>query len=358
MRCTLVLLLLSQFLCSTGQNLVPNPSFEHISGQPNNWMGTGIRFDAVIDSWKTANGGSPDIFHEEKIGKFLFKRRNVFMKGHLPRTGKVMVGIKTYGCNVGTMHCKEYLQIKLKKPLELYKEYYVEFWVNPISTSIDVNNFGAFFNDEIITGGDGEEALMFSPEILDTTIVSAQQNEWVRISGRFTAGCECEYLVIGNFFMDDDTEVRRSEKDLKYSYYLIEDVLVKSLSGETTTDNWEDHAEVGNTITLQKIFFAHDKAQLLSKSFQELNQLVSFLNKNPNMRIKILGHTDDQGDDAYNLELSLRRAESVLKYLVSKKIQQNRLEITGHGALLPIGDNTTETGRQLNRRVEFQILSL
>ena len=80
------------------------------------------------------------------------------------------------------------------------------------------------------------------------------------------------------------------------------------------------------------------------------------LKDNRNIKIEIAGHTDAVGSDSDNLELSKNRANSVLKYLVGKGIASDRIVAKGYGETKFIAPNTTEEGKQLNRRVEFVIL--
>jgi OmpA-OmpF porin, OOP family len=76
------------------------------------------------------------------------------------------------------------------------------------------------------------------------------------------------------------------------------------------------------------------------------------------MHIEISAHTDNVGTEAYNDELSIKRAEAVMNYLVSKSgIEKTRIVMKHYGELNPVATNTTAKGRQLNRRVEFKILS-
>ena len=75
------------------------------------------------------------------------------------------------------------------------------------------------------------------------------------------------------------------------------------------------------------------------------------------MQIEISGHTDDKGSDTYNQKLSENRAKSVVDYLTEKGIKKERLEFKGYGESQPISSNETEEGQQLNRRIEFKILS-
>jgi OOP family OmpA-OmpF porin len=116
--------------------------------------------------------------------------------------------------------------------------------------------------------------------------------------------------------------------------------------------------EVGEKIALNNIFFVFDKAELKKESFPELDRLVVIMKNNNKMRIEISANTDNVGTEAYNDELSVKRAESVLNYLVVKSgIDKTRIEMKHYGELNPVATNTTVKGRQLNRRVEFKILS-
>jgi outer membrane protein OmpA-like peptidoglycan-associated protein len=113
--------------------------------------------------------------------------------------------------------------------------------------------------------------------------------------------------------------------------------------------------KVGGMVVLNNIFFDTNKFNLLYESKVELQQLISFLNSNPNLSIEIGGHTDHVGDDKSNLILSENRAKTVYNYLISNKIPAQRLSYKGYGETKPIAENSTEEGRQTNRRTEFKI---
>jgi len=85
--------------------------------------------------------------------------------------------------------------------------------------------------------------------------------------------------------------------------------------------------------------------------------LIQYLNENPNVQIEIAGHTDNQGGNEYNSNLSKNRAKAVLEYLTANGINSNRLKSFGYGATKPISSNDSEEGRQNNRRVEVKVLS-
>jgi outer membrane protein OmpA-like peptidoglycan-associated protein len=103
----------------------------------------------------------------------------------------------------------------------------------------------------------------------------------------------------------------------------------------------------------QQIHFEYNKDKIRPESFPILDAVVDVLNKNPDVRLEVQGHTDNRGGAAYNKNLSKRRAASVMKYLVTHGITPGRLTSMGYGFDRPIVDNSTEQNRALNRRVQF-----
>ncbi|MFZ1452386.1 MAG: OmpA family protein, partial [Ferruginibacter sp.] len=108
-------------------------------------------------------------------------------------------------------------------------------------------------------------------------------------------------------------------------------------------------------LAAKNVFFATASDKLLAQSFKRLNDVVTILNENPTYKVQIDGHTDSQGKDEYNQDLSDRRAASVKAYLVSKGIAEGRLSSAGYGETKPVADNNTAKGRASNRRVEMTL---
>jgi uncharacterized repeat protein (TIGR01451 family) len=105
----------------------------------------------------------------------------------------------------------------------------------------------------------------------------------------------------------------------------------------------------------QNIQFEPAKATIRPESYSVLDEVVSILSEKPDMKILIVGHTDDVGSRAANVTLSKQRAEAVKAYLVSKGIAPDRLKSKGRGAAEPVTSNATAEGRAANRRVDFII---
>lgn len=114
--------------------------------------------------------------------------------------------------------------------------------------------------------------------------------------------------------------------------------------------------EKGQKIRLNNIFFDFADFNLLPNSFAELNRVVELMQNNPNLKIKIEGHTDDVGTQERNLKLSNKRANSVKEYLIKKGISEKRLETIGYGKSKPIDKTDSDEARKKNRRVEFTII--
>ena len=104
------------------------------------------------------------------------------------------------------------------------------------------------------------------------------------------------------------------------------------------------------------VLFDFDKADVRPDAAQALGRLATVIRGYPTGRVAIEGHTDAKGNDAYNQKLSERRAESVKSWLVEReKIAADRITTRGAGKSRPVADNSTEAGRQKNRRVEVVI---
>ncbi len=107
-------------------------------------------------------------------------------------------------------------------------------------------------------------------------------------------------------------------------------------------------------IAIYSIYFDFDKADIKPESKPALDEIANFLKSDPKIKLYIVGHTDNVGKLEYNMDLSRRRAEAVVKELVEKYgIEKERLKAFGVGPLSPVSSNKTEEGRAKNRRVEL-----
>lgn len=106
-------------------------------------------------------------------------------------------------------------------------------------------------------------------------------------------------------------------------------------------------------LVLDDVNFDFDKASLRPEAYPKLDEAAESLKAWGDGKVEVAGHTDSIGSEAYNMDLSLRRAESVKNYMVSKGIPADRMVVKGYGESQPVADNATDEGRFQNRRVEL-----
>jgi outer membrane protein OmpA-like peptidoglycan-associated protein len=127
--------------------------------------------------------------------------------------------------------------------------------------------------------------------------------------------------------------------------------LVTSL--EFTPSQMMAALDADGKIALYGILFDFDKATLQQFSNKQLQDVLTLLIQNPELRLEIQGHTDSDGSEAYNKQLSERRAESVLNYLVLFGVDPSRLQARGYGESMSVAPNDSDENKAKNRRVEL-----
>ncbi|WP_343634828.1 OmpA family protein [Fluviicola sp.] len=112
----------------------------------------------------------------------------------------------------------------------------------------------------------------------------------------------------------------------------------------------------GTTFSFTNLQFETAKADLKAASYAHLKNLVEIMKRKKDLKIRIDGHTDSDGEERANQILSQQRAESVRNYLISQGIDAGRMQAKGYGESKPVADNTTPQGKAKNRRTEISIL--
>ena len=344
-------------LCS--QNIVPNPSFEQTKNLPGKAISGNLIFRDHLHNWFGANGGTADLrmFQESSLRKC----RTFHDDCNDARTGKAAGGIITYFTgNDATDSYREYLQVKLKKPMLKGKSYYFEMWVvKYLRGRLVSNNIGAYFSMNPFKRT-SPEPLELKPVVNCDSIIYASGEQWIKISDTIVMEDNARYLLIGNFTGNENikTDTVRSKGEM-YAYYLIDDVLIydetspPSETSEVVDNELEKKVEIP---TFDPIYYETNLATFNTVVMAQLDSMVRFLEKQPKMKVVVQGHTDDVGSTADNLTLSLQRAITVEQYLVQKGIIIDRVNTQGFGAGRPVASNDSIAGRAANRRVVVKIM--
>ncbi|MDV3307410.1 MAG: OmpA family protein [Cyclobacteriaceae bacterium] len=206
--------------------------------------------------------------------------------------------------------------------------------------------FRSNYVEGIVTDRQTGKPLAADIELVD---INTNQPESVVVSDSVTG----EYLIVltqGSEYALYVSKKGYLFQSLNFNYSEVEDFEPIVLNIQL------DRAEAGSVSVLKNLFFDTDRYDLKEKSRTELHKIIRFLQDNPEIRVEIGGHTDNVGSDPYNRQLSERRAQAVFAYLSNNGVDPARLKTKGYGPDRPVGDNATEEGRQLNRRIEFRIL--
>lgn len=356
---TVFIIFLSSYDCFS-QNLIANGSFEDEN------VCTEYHVKCAPEAWMTASPFLP-------------------LYG-----GKSNKGVAFEIFNTSVPNTRKYIQTKLLCPLIKDKKYRFSLKLSPGTAQIE--SVGALFSDSIFFF-DRDVLIKVKPTI-DLSyqmlkIPKKERSEWNQFTVDFIARGFEKYLVIGNF--QTDSEQKRIFLDkptaFKSYYYRIDDVelipidsielcpdyeinkeKLYSLNDRHTiirskiVDNFEQQIPTAveaspliDTIRFSNIIFEFDSYIINPVGKNLLDSMFVRIAKDNIDFIKIQGHTDSIGEHDYNIELSFNRAKAICNYMSTLDITDKISEIQGFGDLYPLESNSTENGRQINRRVEIII---
>jgi outer membrane protein OmpA-like peptidoglycan-associated protein len=344
---------------SQEDNLVPNPSFEEYKSLPLS-VGDGKGCLAIWDFPNTPGGG--EYYHSNSFTKKTNTKKNYF--GHqAPHSGDAYAGICV------SKECREYLQVKLIRPLTENKEYDIKIHISCADKLYlsSVNEFNIIFSKNSF-GIIGNDYLLAPPELKFVQESKyTNSSSWQELSMIYTANGTEQWMTFGSFpYIENEKEYGEIFGLAKYAHYYVDDVSITPLIKETPlvvehkADIKEQDIKIqkefvaGETYVLENIQFETGESTLLDVAFPELDGLILYLLKNPKSKLNIVGHTDNVGNSSKNLKLSYDRASVVKQYLTTNRdIKKGLITIDGKGDTEPLNTNTTEADREKNRRVAF-----
>ncbi|WP_225000042.1 OmpA family protein [Cesiribacter sp. SM1] len=165
-----------------------------------------------------------------------------------------------------------------------------------------------------------------------------------------------QFLIIG-----ERQDYFTTRKEIPMDGRYLDRKTLKEFKTDTTyyADLVLDKIVLDRAIVLENIYYDFDKAEIRQDAARELDKLVTVLQDNPQLVIELSSHTDSRGDVAYNIDLSQRRAESAVQYIISKGVEPRRIAARGYGKTRPIIENAeTEEEHQVNRRTEFKVTEI
>lgn len=346
---------------SQTDNLVPNPSFEEYKELPSK-IAQGLR---CISTWTFPNfPGQGDYYHANSKTKKAGTKRNYF-GNQTPHSGDAYAGICI------SKKFREYLQVELIRPLVKSKQYKIQLFISCadklyLST---VNEFNIIFSKNPFTI-QSNDYLLAPPKIKFVPPNKYNnKSDWQELSINYTADGTEQFMTFGTFpYIKDGKECGEIFGKSKYAHYYVDDVSIVPLTNEAPSvlpvviEQKEKlipikNFESGETYIFENLQFETNKSTLLPTSYPELDQLILYLIKHPELKLKITGHTDNIGNSSDNLKLSYERANAVKQYLITNKdINEKSISIDGKGDKKPLNLNTNDTDREKNRRVEFSFL--
>lgn len=388
------------FLCifltqMDSQNLIPNPSFEdvnickkyHEPCAPKAWRATVLK----------------NFYYWEYL--------SVAKKSIRPVEGARSVGFTMF--LAGKDFERKFIQTPLLCELKQGEKY--NLTLHYLIKEFTIGAFGIYFSDTLTVYRNNNRMKQIEPQVKIQIPEDTEPGEWIKVNATFTANGGEKGLIIGNFNSDENTNlfpaknVRKKdfEKFKKRRIYTrFDQITLTPLNPEAHSDcpielnleqlyrdsvkhlyeevllvrEWDEPTEeleeviiekiadpipptkiviaqdtitTGESFIISNINFETNRANLLPSSFRSLDRIRMILRSNPQFNLKIIGHTDDIGNENENLILSEKRAQSVAYFLINNGISQHRITTVGKGETEPITKNISETNRFLNRRVEF-----
>ncbi len=350
------------------QSLVTN------AGMDAKCIPTGYGQIIKTETWSNANGGTVDLFDKTKSSRC--HKANAIPENFMgyqnsSASGQNYAGIIAYyddgakniedsamnarlGLKDGYKQYSEYLQGEFAEPMVAGKVYQVSFKVNLANKSgRAVSCLGA-----LLTANKVEQKsnafLTETPQFISHRIISDTSN-WVTMYGTYIAEGGEKFITVGCFkdelFMAEKI-VGPNQMDSRKAYYYISDITVTPYVAKPDLDAivlGVDYVE------LMDLRFDLASAGIDPKYYNELDEVATWMIKHPDMTYFVAGYTDQTGSDAINDPLSVNRANSVKKYLVSKGVKESNLVTEGFGSSNPIVDKIKS---RRNRRVEIYLYSV
>ena len=336
------------FICSitttSAQNLILNPGFEEHGPAFADSTSMDYEFSRYgVKNWSVPNESYPRFL--DSTSEFYGSRNQFDPIG--PHSGNAFVGLCVYFMD----NRRDYLQGEFSQPLVAGKKYkFTMHLALGLYSTYTIDQFGVYFGKNKIFQPVKSEITSVTPQlILNVKDVFPKKSVWIEISGFYIAQGGEQFFIVGNFRKSPVTVKPRapsgyySDNSL-HTWYEIDDLFMAI----STDKEPSSVIASGKTLVKDNIHFRTGDSTLLADSYPALNEIISEMKKQPNLKVEIAGHTDNIGTPGNNQKLSEARARAVANYLIKNGIAAGRIKTKGYGSSKPISKDQNK-----NRRVEF-----
>jgi OOP family OmpA-OmpF porin len=257
--------------------------------------------------------------------------------------------------------------------------YPLNTYEDQVSLFVSTSGKAGYYSYERVTEANVKESLLYSFQFPDEGIL---ENKSIYLTGNvydavteepLGATIELYHLgdevpssvfssdpITGEYFsiLNENSKIALYVRSRGYLFESQTFEILAQSGNEVQRDIYLQPIQKGKSVRLNNIFFEFNSASISEDSKTEILKVAQFINENPGIKILIEGHTDDQGSDDYNMELSERRARAVYEFLINYEISPSALTYAGYGESRPIEENDSEKSRSLNRRIEFSIVEV
>lgn len=367
------------FAQEDAENLVENGSFETIKGK--------LRKPGQLEvatGWSAATGMKVDLFSNETKEPKITVPKNYMGKEHA-KEGSSYAGIVAYSHN--NKLPRSYASTKLKNKMKKELKYCVKFYVNLSERSkYSSNNIAANFSKKGLET-EGKVSIAADSDVMkfDNKSLTGMYG-WDEVCGIYTAKGGEQYLTIGNFMSnaDTDSEKMKLPKDMRgtqvvSAFYYLDDISVKLITDESECNCGQAAEELQSKMIYSKkvyigesmsaadkvkasnVYFGYGSDNIEDVFNDELKRVLDILKANSSAKIKITGHSDklevetgEHNDKLY--DMSKKRISAVKAFLKENGIGEGRIMEANRNDSEPIDDSGSEEGQAKNRRVEFELM--
>ncbi len=343
------------------QNLVANPSLENYANNK-------------INYWSSISG-SPDI--ASKNNQIVFSKTSGTFNPYFSAFISTKLDTIQFGeiclCQGFNSEWSEVTQVELVTPLKRNKEYEISLYTIKNDAKLEsINEISVLLTRKplAITSMPFNYSAEYTSLKYEDGLRLNSKDFWIKVTGRYKANGREKYLSIGNFSGANQSFLARMKGVGHSLYYCFDNFEVVELSEKEVfsskkmpsfeTNLTEAKKEIlladslkTESFIIKNSYFDFDSYELSKTADSLFQQLVDNIVTSDLKSIKIIGHTDNIGNEEYNKKLSEMRALSVKNKLIELGVSSEIIKFEGKGAMEPIADNSTPDGRSKNRRVEI-----